>query len=464
MTDIETEAPDELAPSEEEVLADLHQAEAHFRDVVARAQQTTAAMRDAQQRVTSLQMQVIGLQETNAQVVRHLQDTEQAAAEARVQLEGQRARAQQLEHVLQELHKTLFSGNVFDMILRACLTITGATRGLYVTSKGEGIPLRIRAAVQVDGYPQSAPSEFLQSICRQVLRDQHNFVAHSPADLAHLPEPGADTEHFHNCIVAPVSLLKDLNGIVIVADKAAGDFGDDDVQSIISVGNQASVAAENGQLRRQLQEAYLSTVSVLADAMEVKDSYTHGHCEMVSRYARLIARHLNLTDLERSIVSYAALLHDIGKIGVSDGLLNKPGPLLPEERELVRRHVRVGHDLIRHVPALYLVADAVLHHHECYDGTGYPDGLQGDQIPIAARIVCVVDAYSAMITKRSYKEAYSEDWARAELRRCAGTQFDPRVVEAFLYVLDLPDLSALEDDEEADLAWLPSFLASQKNG
>ena len=92
----------------------------------------------------------------------------------------------------------------------------------------------------------------------------------------------------------------------------------------------------------------------------------------------------------------------------------------------MRSHVRVGHDLIRHVPALTVVAEAVLHHHEWFDGTGYPDGLQGEQIPIAARIVCVVNSFGAMITRRSYKEAFGEDYARAELSRCAGTQFDPR--------------------------------------
>jgi len=194
--------------------------------------------------------------------------------------------------------------------------------------------------------------------------------------------------------------------------------------------------------------AYVSTVSILADAVEAKDPYTHGHCEMASRYARLVAAGMELEAGEQAVVCYAALLHDVGKIGVSDGVLHKPGPLLPEEMELMRAHVRVGHDLLRNVPVLQPVADVVLHHHERFDGDGYPDGLRGDEIPLASRIVAVVDAYCAMITRRSYKEAYTEQHAREEIRRCAGSQFDPHVVDVFLQVVESP----LSDDPDED-AW-----------
>jgi HD-GYP domain-containing protein (c-di-GMP phosphodiesterase class II) len=174
---------------------------------------------------------------------------------------------------------------------------------------------------------------------------------------------------------------------------------------------------------------------VLADAVQAKDPYTHGHCELVSRLARLTAAELALPDGERDVVCFAALLHDVGKIGVSDGVLNKPGPLLPEERDLVRTHVRIGHDLLARVPSLTPVANVVLHHHEWYDGHGYPDGLSGEQIPFASRIVAVADAYCAMITRRSYSDALPEKAAIDELRRCAGSQFDPQVVDAFARIV-----------------------------
>ncbi len=370
--------------------------------------------------------------------------------------ERQHKRAVRLQEEMQRVHRCLFSGDTYLLILETCLKLTGATRGLHLTAGKNAQPPRIRAEIGSNGSSSNRLSPFLECLCARVTQTGETLVSHHPGDVAGLPPPVEADEQFRNFVAAPVILTHGLSGIIIAADKDGGNFVDDDVQTLIHIGSQSGVAVENAELRRKLQNAYLSTVSVLADAMEAKDPYTRGHCEMVSQFARRIARRLSLTAQEQSIVSYAALLHDIGKIGVSDGILNKPSALLPEERELVRSHVRVGHDLLRHVPALSLVADAVLHHHEWFDGSGYPDGLQGDAIPLASRIVCVVDSYGAMITRRSYKEAYGEEYARAELARCAGIQFDPSIVEAFYQVLDNPVPEHAEDD--AEIAALPDFL------
>lgn len=390
--------------------------------------------------------------------VRHQTELSAAQAEAAQAVSiaaRHRDRANKLAEVLKDIHRSLFNGNVYELILRACLTLTGASRGLYITTQSQEDTPYIRAAIDVDGYPQAPPSDFLRALCAKVFQDADTVVANAPSDVPNLPVPSPE-ENFHNYLAAPVVLMKSLNGIVIAADKKEGDFSADDEQVLLSIGDQASIAVENVQLQRKLQNAYLSTVSVLADAMEAKDPYTQGHCEMVSHYARLIGERLGLTSEEQRIVNYAALLHDIGKIGVSDGILNKPGPLLLEERDLVRSHVRIGHDLIRHVPVLDAVAEIVLHHHEWYDGTGYPDGLKGTEIPIAARIVCVVDAYCAMITKRSYKEAYPEQRVRDEMQRCAGSQFDPRVVEIFMELLDSPS-HWTDSVDSSEHALLPGF-------
>jgi putative nucleotidyltransferase with HDIG domain len=167
---------------------------------------------------------------------------------------------------------------------------------------------------------------------------------------------------------------------------------------------------------------------------------------MVARLSRRTAERLALTDHDRGVACFGGLLHDIGKIGISDGVLNKPGKLLPEEWDLMQSHVRVGRDLLERVPLLKRLSDVVMYHHERWDGAGYPDGLQGESIPQAARIVCVVDSYCAMISKRSYKESITDDQARAELLRHRGTQFDPRVVDAFLEVLDTPDPAAADPE------------------
>lgn len=200
---------------------------------------------------------------------------------------------------------------------------------------------------------------------------------------------------------------------------------------------------------------------MLANAIELKDPYTSGHCEQVAWYARRVAQRLGLPEEERALVSYAALLHDVGKIGVSDGILNKPGRLLPEEWQLMCTHVRVGRDLVARVPALARVAEVVLHHHEAYDGSGYPDGLKGEQIPLPSRIVAAADAYCAMTSKRSYKESYAEEHARSELLRCRGKQFDPAVVDALLEILDAPAPAPEEADDADPFEPLPGCVRAE---
>ena len=188
-------------------------------------------------------------------------------------------------------------------------------------------------------------------------------------------------------------------------------------------------AAELDEYR---ERAHAAIVALLAECVEQQDPYTRDHGEQVSQYARLAAERLALTDAEKHVAACAALLHDVGKVGVRQSVLNKPGPLLPDERVHVETHVRIGYDMLKEIPALEHVAEAVLYHHERFDGSGYPEGLAGEQIPMASRIVAVVDAYCAMLDRRSYKEPYSVEEARTELLRCSGTQFDPVIVRAVL--------------------------------
>ena len=188
-------------------------------------------------------------------------------------------------------------------------------------------------------------------------------------------------------------------------------------------------SAELSEYRERAQGAI---IALLANCVEQQDPYTRDHGEQVSQYARLAAERLALSEVEMHVAICAALLHDVGKVGVRQNVLNKPGPLLPEERAHVETHVRIGYNMLSEIPALEHVAEAVLYHHERFDGSGYPEGLAGEQIPVASRIVAVVDSYCAMLDRRSYKEAYSVARARAELLRCSGTQFDPVIVRAVL--------------------------------
>ena len=389
-------------------------------------------------------------------VGRQVRHSERLAADVARERRRSRAVAGQLKTI----HHAVFGGKLHEHILRACLALTGALRGAYVSVPRSGQP-RIRASVGMDAEPGSAPSCLVAELAARARESQEAFVCNDGVGHDGHPRPRCSDERFRNYAVAPIVLRRDLDGVILVADKPDGRIDERDLALLLSVGDQASVAVENVRLRRDVESAYLATVSLLADAAEARDAYTHGHCETVSRYARHTAAALGLDDDGVRLTCYAALLHDIGKIGVSDGILHKPGPLLPEELELMRSHVRVGYDLLRAVPALGDVAEVVLRHHEWWDGRGYPHGLGGEEIPLPARIVAVVDAYCAMVDRRSYKESLDDARARAELRRCAGTQFDPQVVEVFVGLLDDPRMADHDDGFDAECG-LPPLMSRKR--
>jgi len=190
--------------------------------------------------------------------------------------------------------------------------------------------------------------------------------------------------------------------------------------------------AENAEAYARLDETYLETVTALAAAMEAKDHYTADHAASLVETVLAVGARLGLSKEALRELHYAAVLHDVGKIGVPGQILNKPGPLDDEEFAVMAEHTVIGERIVARVEHLRPVARIVRSAHERWDGKGYPDGLAGDAIPLASRILLVCDAYDAMTSDRPYREALAADAAREELRRCAGSQFDPAVVDAFL--------------------------------
>ena len=187
--------------------------------------------------------------------------------------------------------------------------------------------------------------------------------------------------------------------------------------------------------RHELEHSYIQTVESLAVALEAKDRYTSGHSQRVARFSRLIARSLALPKEEIDIIGQVALLHDIGKIGMLDAILNKPANLTPEEREAIKAHPVIGAQILGPVRTFKKHIDGIKYHHEMYDGTGYPDRLKGKEIPLAARIVCLADAFDAMTSTRPYRVWMPIEFAMKEMQRMAGRQFCPDCVEAFVRVL-----------------------------
>ncbi|MEV8531105.1 HD-GYP domain-containing protein [Streptomyces sp. NPDC051211] len=176
--------------------------------------------------------------------------------------------------------------------------------------------------------------------------------------------------------------------------------------------------------------AHQATIRALVQAVDIKDRYTRGHSERVGQASAMIARELGLAEDRLEVVRIAGILHDVGKLGVPTRLLRKDGPLTPEERRIIELHPEYGHEMVRGIGFLGEARSAILHHHERVDGSGYPYGLTGEQIPVPARVVAVADAFDAMTSTRSYSRARPVPVALAELERCAGTQFDPAMVLA----------------------------------
>jgi diguanylate cyclase (GGDEF)-like protein len=188
----------------------------------------------------------------------------------------------------------------------------------------------------------------------------------------------------------------------------------------------------------------LSIIYALAATVDAKDHYTYGHSRKVSDYSVAIAEALNLPQDRIATIRAASLLHDIGKVGIPDSILSKEGPLTDEEWEPVRIHPKLGVEILRHIIDLVSCLPAILHHHEHYDGQGYPSGLKGDSIPLEGRILAIADAYDAMTSPRPYREQQSAKMALDELKRCAGTQFDPELVELFCNLIESATASRME--------------------
>ncbi len=195
------------------------------------------------------------------------------------------------------------------------------------------------------------------------------------------------------------------------------------------------VTARTEMLRQamaDLEQSYDITLEALGDALDLKDAETEGHSKRVTAYTMALAQEMDLTPAQISVISRGAFLHDIGKMAIPDAILLKPGRLTAEEQMIMRKHCERGYEMLRKIPYLQEPAEIVFSHQEHYDGSGYPRGLRGEEIPLGARIFAVADTLDAITSDRPYRRAQSFEQARKEIARCAGTQFDPYVVEVYL--------------------------------
>lgn len=260
-------------------------------------------------------------------------------------------------------------------------------------------------------------------------------------DLQTSDQKGSEGQRSSICV--PLKVKDRTIGVLSVSDKVSGEvFDGSDLEMLVTLASQISVTLYNAQLYEDLESSYLSAVRALANSIDAKDPYTRGHSERVARYSMEIGRVLNLPTEEIKTLHVGALLHDIGKISIAESIINKNDKLTDSEYETMKTHPSRGASIIEPARFLREKVPLIRYHHERYDGKGYPDGLKGTDIPMLARIICVADSYDAMTSKRAYRDTMPRLEARTELIRCSGSQFDPKIVNAFLEVL--------EDDKKID--------------
>jgi HD-GYP domain-containing protein (c-di-GMP phosphodiesterase class II) len=241
---------------------------------------------------------------------------------------------------------------------------------------------------------------------------------------------------FRANLLSPLVMGGKAVGLIELFDTRARVFSPDEMQFCRLLADHAGIVLGTASLAERLEEQHLATVGALAAALEAKDAYTGNHAQTIADFAIAVGDELGLEGRELRATRMGALLHDVGKIGIPESILNKPGPLTDDEFTVMKRHTLIGADIISGIPGMEEVVGLVRSSHERWDGRGYPDGLQGNEVPRGAYVIAVCDAYHAMTEDRVYRTAMSIEGAMTELRRCSGSQFMPAAVEALARVVE----------------------------
>jgi diguanylate cyclase (GGDEF)-like protein len=346
--------------------------------------------------------------------------------------------------------------DIRQLVLRMAVVLVDAKGGILLSradEDGDGHPLDVVAHEGFDYDPSD--SAVAKVFASQVIERDKTIREDDSRSIEREGRTHAD-EEIDNLVAIPIYIADDFHGVVVCVNRDGG-FEECDDEILLALGDHAGAVLENQRLHGALRTSYLSTVAMLAEVIEAKDPFLRGHSDEVSRYVAAVAERLGIDQRRREQLLFGSLLHDVGKVGISERILLKPAKLTPEERSVIQLHPRIGYRLVERVPALRDIAPAILHHHERFDGEGYPSRLSGEEIPLEARIICVADSFSAMTAERPYRRRMTLEDACAELERCAGTQFDPEVVRVFVEEVRARPISETDEAVAAALAADPEL-------
>ena len=279
----------------------------------------------------------------------------------------------------------------------------------------------------------------------QVLKDRTTpLLINDLSHDKHFKWLGEDAKHL---IAVPLQRHDELLGCLFGLDKHSGEFDSVDAKLLNSIANESAIYLENAKLFEDVHGLMMGLLHALTSAVDAKDAYTCGHSERVALLSRRLAQEVHLSENQVDRIYMAGLLHDVGKIGVPEAVLQKTGRLTVEEFDQMKRHPGVGARILSDIKQVEDIIPGVLHHHERYDGKGYPTGLSAQNIPLMGRIICLADCFDAMTSNRTYRRALPLEVALSEIRRCSGTQFDPGLAEAFLRI-DIEEFRELLADHQ----------------
>jgi len=372
------------------------------------------------------------------QLVRHLA---QLNGDTRARFNVQRERMEALAGIGSVINSSLGLKRVLDEVMDALIVLMKAERGFLMLRDDSG-DFRVQIARDSNHHDLTEDVfSISKSIVRQVLDKSETVLTTSAKEDPRFEQQASVAAYqLLSILCAPLKVKDNLIGVIYVDNRAqSGIFTNDELALISTFANQAAVAIDNARLfeslqasNEELQEAYSATLEGWVRALDLRDKETEGHTKRVTALTEKLARKMGVDEDSLIHIQRGSLLHDIGKMAIPDGILLKPAALTPEERILIQKHPVYAFEMLSPIRFLSPALDIPYCHHEKWDGTGYPRGLSGETIPLAARIFAVVDVWDALVSDRPYRKGLSPADVKQKIREDAGMHFDPHVVDAFL--------------------------------
>ena len=417
--------------------SDIHAIQRHFKDVNSLLMNVVDSLSRSGNPIVSTALQDI------TKVSQSLLMLEQSVGD---QLKLKQSQLRALMSVGQVINSSLGLRQVLEEVMDSLISLMRAERGFLMLREPSGeLEVRIARGIAHVNLDEEA-FKVSQTIVRKVVASNAPVLTtNAQADPRFDAQMSIAAYQLRSILCVPLKLKDELIGVLYVENRAhAGIFKENDLELISAFADQAAVAINSARLFEELQEshrelerAYQATLEGWVRALDLRDKETEGHTQRVTILTHRLARSMGVSDAELVHITRGALLHDIGKMAIPDGILLKPGQLTDDERKLIQKHPVYAFEMLRPIDFLVPAIDIPYCHHEKWDGTGYPRGLKQDEIPFAARIFPIIDVWDALTSNRPYRKAMPHDEVRQLIRADSGKHFDPIVVEAFMNLKDL---------------------------